>query len=288
MNKVHDCPPSEDTVTPSWSPSATGWDCHAHIFGPAAMFPYQETRRYTPADHPVSRYLANLDVLGLRHGVVVQPSIYGQDNGALIEALIGANGRLTGVVCADVASLDDSTLRYWNDVGVRGIRVWWNVEQSTCELRSIASRIAPLGWHFDVYCPHPHDMLDLARRIDEIDIPFMIEAMGTPAAQDGVRQAPFQALLALVAQRKVHVKLSHPYKIDRRGLPYVVARQYAEALMEAGTTQLVWGSDWPHPMVPGPMPNDGHLLDLLLEWTGGNVEAADAIVSTNAQRFYQG
>ena len=29
---------------------------------------------------------------------------------------------------------------------------------------------------------------------------------------------------------------------------------------------VVWGSDWPHVMVKGVMPNDGDLADLLLDW----------------------
>jgi len=290
MSEVENCPPATPTVAPRWSPSSMGWDCHAHVFGPSATFSYQEQRRYTPSDHPVDRYLDNLDVLGLHYGVIVQPSVYGHDNDALIHALMHSDGRLTGVVCTDMARVGHTTLRYWNDVGVKGMRVWWDTAQSSsilATLRSTAARIGPLGWHVDLYCRHPHDMLDLARHIDEIDIPIMIEAMGTPSVHEGVYQDSFQALLGLVARRKVFVKLSHPYKIDRRGPPYELADQYAKALVETEPSQLVWGSDWPHPLVPGPMPNDGHLLDLLLDWTNGDVETADAILSANARRFYQ-
>jgi 2-pyrone-4,6-dicarboxylate lactonase len=289
MGEIQDCPPAAQTVPPRWTPSSLGWDCHAHVFGPDAQFPYQEPRRYTPEDHPVRRYLDNLDVLGLRYGVIVQPSVYGHDNDALIHALIHSDGRLTGVVCADAALVGDATLRYWNDVGVRGVRVWWDAAQSASTLATLqaaASRIGPLGWHVDVYCRQPDDMLDLATHVDEIDLPIMIEAMGTPSTQAGIGQDSFQALLALVAQRKVFVKLSHPYKIDRNGPPYALADQYAEALVRAGPAQLVWGSDWPHPLVPGPMPNDGGLLDLLFDWTRGDIETANAILSTNAHRFY--
>jgi len=30
----------------------------------------------------------------------------------------------------------------------------------------------------------------------------------------------------------------------------------------------MWGTDWPHPSIPADaMPDDGHLLDLLFDWT---------------------
>jgi len=29
---------------------------------------------------------------------------------------------------------------------------------------------------------------------------------------------------------------------------------------------MIWGSDWPHSNSFKPMPNDAHLLDLLMDW----------------------
>ena len=49
-------------------------DCHCHVFGPAARFPYAEPRSYTPEDAPLAAYLALLDRLGCERGVLVQPS----------------------------------------------------------------------------------------------------------------------------------------------------------------------------------------------------------------------
>ena len=51
-------------------------DCHCHVFGPAARFPYAEPRSYTPEDAPLEAYLALLDRLGFDRGVLVQPSAY--------------------------------------------------------------------------------------------------------------------------------------------------------------------------------------------------------------------
>ena len=59
-------------------------DCHCHVFGPAARFPYAEPRSYTPDDAPLEAYLALLDRLGFDRGVLVQPSAYGRDNRAML------------------------------------------------------------------------------------------------------------------------------------------------------------------------------------------------------------
>jgi predicted TIM-barrel fold metal-dependent hydrolase len=38
------------------------------------------------------------------------------------------------------------------------------------------------------------------------------------------------------------------------------------AAVEAAPDRIVWGSDWPHVMLKGVMPNDAALMDLLGDW----------------------
>src|SRR5262249_42545622 len=71
-------------------------DCHCHVFGPAARFPYAELRSYTPDDAPLAVYLALLDRLGFDRGVLVQLGAYGRDNRAMLDALARAPVRLRG------------------------------------------------------------------------------------------------------------------------------------------------------------------------------------------------
>ena len=49
-------------------------DAHCHVFGPAAVFPYAETRRYTPADAPKAALAALHARLGISRAVIVQAS----------------------------------------------------------------------------------------------------------------------------------------------------------------------------------------------------------------------
>jgi hypothetical protein len=44
----------------------TGWDCHAHLFGPYATYPLADNRSYTPPEARLEAYLAVLARLGQR------------------------------------------------------------------------------------------------------------------------------------------------------------------------------------------------------------------------------
>ncbi|MES2535657.1 MAG: amidohydrolase family protein [Pseudomonadota bacterium] len=280
------CPPSVETRPPSWSYGSGGWDTHAHVFGPIRTFPFDVHRRYTPPEQTVEQYLANLDALGLRMGVLVQPSVYGKDNDALISALLAGKGRLVGVIDFDANTVTDEQIDSWNSAGVCGARVWWDGSLPAQWLTQLASRLRDTRWHLDVFCANADALIDFSARIDKLDMPVMIEAMGTPRDDDTLSSPGFQTLLGLLREEAIWVKLSHPYKIDPGGLPYPLAAPFARAIVDAAPNQVVWGSDWPHPMINGPMPNDGGLIDLLPSWAG-SVELARQILEVNPRQFYR-
>jgi predicted TIM-barrel fold metal-dependent hydrolase len=90
-------------------------DCHCHVFGPAARF------SYSPDDAPPEAYLALLDRLSFDRGVLVQPSAYGRDNRAMLDALTSAPARLRGVAVGG-AELTIAILKQWHAASVRGLR----------------------------------------------------------------------------------------------------------------------------------------------------------------------
>ena len=61
-------------------------DCHVHVFDPA-RFPYAAERSYTPSPAPLDALLSFQARLGMGRTVLVQPSAYGDDNRALLDAL---------------------------------------------------------------------------------------------------------------------------------------------------------------------------------------------------------
>src|SRR5664279_5987854 len=102
INKmIPDCLPPRAVSRPKVPPPSDACDTHAHVFGPASLFPYTADRSYTPPDAPLEMYLGMLDTIGFARGVLVQGSAHGRDNSAVLDALTQRPDRLRGVAVAD-------------------------------------------------------------------------------------------------------------------------------------------------------------------------------------------
>lgn len=264
-----------------------GCDCHAHVFGPGSRFAYAAQRSYTPPDAPLESYLAMLDAVGLARGALVQPSIYGEDNACLLDALRRSGGRLRGVVVADPRRLDDATVEDWAKAGVRGVRINMVTPAGLplAEMEGMAARLAEIGWHLDLITDTSERLVEIESRLAKLPCPLMIEQMGRMKGGQPLSTPGFQVLLRLLADRKAWVKLSHAYHVSTAGPPYDDTTPLARACVEAAPDRAVWGSDWPHPMLHGPMPNDGDLLDLLARWIPDAAQR-QAVLVDNPARFY--
>ncbi len=158
-------------------------DTHAHILGPRARYDYSPERIYTPPDCLLTDYLHMLDTLGVEHAVLVQPSVYGTDNSAMLEAMKTANGRLRGVAVVE-EDISETHLKVLNDAGVRGVRV--NIvdvkdrKPGTLPMKSLsqlARRIAPLGWHME-FLMHADEFPDLDRTFADFPVEIVLGHLG--------------------------------------------------------------------------------------------------------------
>lgn len=263
------CPGPDPLPRPPATPLPTGsCDTHAHVFGPVTRYAYAPERSYTPPDAPLDAYLGMLDAVGLQRGVLVQPSIYAADNRCLLDALQAAPDRLRGVVVLDPRELSDAEVAVLGSGGVCGVRMnmvapgGLPVEQ----IVPIAARLADIGWHLDLIPDSVDRLLSLQPVLADLPCTLVIEQMGRISADRSLSDPAFAAVLRLVGDGRVWMKLSHGYHISRSGYPYRDTVGFAQALVKANPERILWGSDWPHPMVFDAMPNDGALLDLLSEW----------------------
>jgi predicted TIM-barrel fold metal-dependent hydrolase len=261
-------------------------DTHAHVFGPAEHYPYTAERSYTPPDSPLAEYRALLATLGIARGVIVQPSVYGTDNRATLDALRTHPEQFRGVAVVD-PEIPDSELEEMHEVGIRGLRinVLFRGGVGFSVARRLAERIAPLGWHLQF-------LIDISRtegfaqEIARLPVACVIDHMGHMSAANGAEHPAFRELLALMRDGKTWVKLSGAYRVSaQETFPYDDVTPLARALIDANGDRVVWGSDWPHPAVTRPMPNDGALLDLLAEWAPDAGQRARILV-TNPARLY--
>jgi predicted TIM-barrel fold metal-dependent hydrolase len=247
-------------------------DCHAHICGPIARYPYYAKRIYTPADSLLPDYRHMLATLGVERAVLVQGSIYGTDNTVLLEALKAGGRRFHGVAVV-APDIGEGELRDLHEAGIRGVRV--NIVDTKenkgvlplATLLPLARRLKPLGWHVE-FLLHVDEFPDLDRALEDFPVDVTFGHLGYMRADKPMATPGFQALLRLMKSGKAWVKLTGPYRISTQPLPHADTTAFALALIAANADRVIWGTDWPHVMLNWkiPMPNDGDIADLLGAW----------------------
>lgn len=154
-------------------------------------------------------------------------------------------------------------------------------------IHALADRIADLGWLAELHLRNVDEMVELAPSLRKLRTPYLIDHFGRVRGDQGVDNAGFQALLRLLREdENCWVKLCSFYRLSQAGPPdYADMVLPARALIEACPDRLVWGTNWPHPHVEGPMPNDGDLADQLPGWAPEEATRR-AILSDNPARLF--
>jgi predicted TIM-barrel fold metal-dependent hydrolase len=158
------------------------------------------------------------------------------------------------------------------------------------DLEAIAARVAELKWHVQLHVD-ARNIEEVAPRLRALPVDVVFDHMGHIPAAAGISHPGFQVMLGLMKQGKFWAKLSAPYRLSELPYPYDDVTPFARALIGAAPERLVWGSDWPHPAVPGHMPanfvmpNDGDLLDVLQLWTDDPAQQKKILV-TNPRHLY--
>ncbi|QWE20947.1 amidohydrolase [Polynucleobacter sp. AP-Kolm-20A-A1] len=270
--------PDPEIRSPKIAFPAGAVDCHAHVCGPASTFPYAQERIYTPPDATVESYQALLKMLGIDRAVLVQPSVYGTDNRAMLAALKANPNSFRGVAVIpnSISEINDAELEQLHQTGVRGIRCnIVDVADKSAglpiqQLKNLADRIKPFGWHLELLM-HVNEYPDLAKVFENFPVDLVFGHFGYSHANNGIHNKGFQGLLELLKNQRAWVKMTGPYRICDGNLPYIDMRPLNDAVIEANPQRLVWGTDWPHVMVKKQMPHDAELCDLLGEWAGDPV-----------------
>jgi predicted TIM-barrel fold metal-dependent hydrolase len=274
-------------------------DCHTHVFLDPRAYPWSPARRYTPPPAPIEALAAWHDALGFARVVVVQPSVYAADNAATLQALrVLGPERARGVAVLDAAATD-ADLQAMHALGVRGVRVNLEIDrasdaaEATAQLRETAARVAPLGWHVQVYANLP--LLAACQSVlRALPVPVVLDHYAGAHASGGPEQPGLHAVLALVAEGRAYVKLSAPYRLSAAA-GHADMAPIARAFIAAGPDRMLWGSDWPHPQ-PGsrPHPHDisppfavdsAQVLAALRAWTP-DARTFDRILVDNPARLY--
>lgn len=262
-------------------------DCHFHVFGPEAEFPYTPGRSYTPPDASIAQYELLADTLGFSRAVIVQPSVYGLDNSRTLSFLQRSRIPARAVLVLD-PNVSETELAELHQLGVRGVRInlVFAAGLAMAMAADLADKIRDLGWHLQ-FLADVSQIEDLWGLVRRLDVPVVFDHLGHVPAEKGVADKGFQALLSLVRDGDAWVKLTGAYRVTAtKTTPYEDVRPFVDALIDASPKQLVSGTDWPHPSIPVPMPNDADLVDMLGAWLQDE-QLRRQIFVTNPERLYE-
>jgi len=181
--------------------------------------------------------------------------------------LEAAGGRLRGVaVPPDELSAEEIARMHRH--GVRGVRFVSDARaRHLTRIRpELAAKVAEHGWHVQFY-PSGTDITEYPARLLALPNEIVLDHFGAMPAELGVNQPAFRTVLKMLETGRVWVKLSGPMYCSKLEFPYADVVPFARELVRHAPERLVWGSDWPHlHMGSRAMPNDGDLLDLMLDW----------------------
>ena len=133
---------------------------------------------------------------------------------------------------------------------------------------------------------HVDEFIGLDRDLADFPVDVVFGHLGYMRTDKGLAAPGFQALAQAACGRtqlgKAHRALPHFH-----GRPALCRRHAvcAGAAARRRPTRVVWGSDWPHVMLKGAMPNDGDLADLLSTWIPDEQLRRNVLVD-NPARLY--
>jgi predicted TIM-barrel fold metal-dependent hydrolase len=293
---------SQPSTPVNFDVPAGACDCHTHIHGDPAKFPFFAGRVYTPEPASPEEMTALHKALHIERVVIVTPSVYGTDNSA---TLFGMKAR--GATARGVAVIDDKTsesdLDAMGQAGIRGVRI--NLATSgvndpnvgRARLKATIERMKARGWHIQIYTNLPlvSAIKDL---IVDSPVPVVFDHFGGAEATLGLEQPGFADLTELVKTGKAYVKISGAYRLSKQAPDYPDAAPFARALIAANAERIIWGTDWPHPdssTSPGKKPtdvtplyqiDDGRLLNQLPIWAP-DAAIRKTILVDNPTRLYK-
>jgi predicted TIM-barrel fold metal-dependent hydrolase len=230
-------------------------DGHVHIWVlDPARYPWQQTLAHVPIpDAPAGAemLMEAMDAAVVSHAILVQPSVYGWDNGYMCDCLDRWPGRFAAICLVDPRSADAARhLQHWvGERGCCGVRInlisepdaAWIHEESRTALWEMAAGLE-VSISLQMRPRHVDAVAGLAARYP--DTPFVVDYLGKEAFHDG--SGP-EALAKLAARPNMNYKILTLGQDSKQPYPYEDLRPlYAEAYRRFGRERLVFGTDFPH------------------------------------------
>ena len=268
-----------------------------HIVEPS-RFPLHADARYQPQPHTLEDARAFYDKFGIQNMVIVQPSIYGNDNSCTLQALrdlTPKHGR--AVVQFDPKTINEKTLREWHEIGVRAVRVNLvsvsrevTASELRQELEQYAKVIRPLDWVLQLYIP-----LKLATPLEDVipklGVKVCIDHFGSPSLPSPYDPSKaikpyelpgFESLVELL-QRHTWVKISGQYRISKDP-EYRDLNAIGRELIKEAPKRVVYASDWPHTRFENI--DSVPFIEMCYGWCGAKTGLRERLFVKNAEELW--
>ena len=284
------------TPTPSFHPSPGtpsirlprgACDAHVHVFGPGARFPYAPDAPYVPADAPKELLFAMHRTIGIERCVIVQSASHGYDNAVVADAIAAKHGDYCGVALAP-PDISNAELKRLDAQGFCGVRYNFmkhlGAGAKIGDVIALTPRLAAIGWHLQIHfhCERVHELAPLLMRSA---VPVVIDHQGRVDSSKGIDQPDFRALLDLMKDARMHIKVSGSERNSKLPPPWPDSVPFARKLVAEFGDRCFWGTDWPHPNLDR-IPDDGALTNLLAD-IAPSPAALQALMVDNPARFYR-
>jgi predicted TIM-barrel fold metal-dependent hydrolase len=279
-------PPDPNPRTPRFKPPQGGCDTHFHVFGPPHLFPYNEGRRYTPPAAPIEHFFGMAAIVGIERGVMVQPTVHRWDSASTLDTIAKGDGRLLGMVHAN-PNLTEADHRELHAGGVRGVRFNCLPRNGgvfdQAKFQHVVSQIEALGWVVDLHLD-PDFLEPYAELIRRVPLPLVIDHFANIHSQE---QTEYRLLFDLLGEKHVWLKISGADRLLSRGARYDEIVPMARTLIARAPDRIIWGTDWPHSNIfeHGQIPNDGDLMNMLLDFAPDEADRHRILVDNPARLF---
>lgn len=287
VRPMHACPgPDRHTRKPVFVLPRGACDCHVHVFGPQAIYPFSPQRSYTPEDCTFEDLERLHATLGIDRAVIVHGGAHGTDNSVTLAALDRRPDRLRGVAVIPpglaLRQLEDMHRR-----GMRGCRMSTVVSGGASfeHMRRLSEETFDLGWHLVLHFNRATELVDVAPLLRDLRSRFVLDHLARISAREGVDSAPFATLMRLLDTDRCWIKLASLYRLSAEAHPYEDMLPMIRRVVEHRPDRILWGSNWPHPICPVAMPNDGDLVDLIPLWMPDETTQRLALVDNPAALY---
>ncbi|WP_311272614.1 MULTISPECIES: amidohydrolase family protein [unclassified Rhizobium] len=278
-------PPVSDAREPRVSLPANSCDSHCHIYGPFSRFPLPADRTFTPHEAPEANLRRLHDQLGIERAVIVHSQGHGHDHEPMLAALRENPDRYKGVAVIDPET-HGHRLAEFDEAGVCGVRFSFVSHLKKPDIAGVvkvADMVQPYGWHAAVHVSGK-GLMEMESVIRNLPVRVVIDHMARPDI-DSVDFAEVErTLFKLLDTGRFWLKLSGVERLSKKGTPFDDVLDYMRRLVQHAPERLLWGTDWPHVNLSGPMPNDGDLVDTLADVAGETALAQ--ILVENPRSFF--